>query len=369
MTTSEVLPMEAPRSKAAIVITIAVLLLVFAGIYTWRATRLSAANAGYAPPPTEVSVTTVKTETLPQSLNATGSFAAVREVMLAPEVPGRVVAIGFTAGQRVEAGVQIVHLFDAPERADHAAAVARARFVKIQFDRSKALQGTGAEPDELLAQREAEYNQALAAIQQIDARIAQKTIRAPFSGQIGIRKVNPGQYLNAGDAIATLTALDRLYINFTVPQQQLTQLHPGGAVTVSSDALPGRSFTARINAIEPVVGNDTRNVSVQAEMPNPDRLLRPGLYATVAVAQGARADAILVPLTAVQTSASGDSVYIVKDGKAALVPITTGAEIGGRTVIESGLHAGDVVVTSGQIKLQPGAPVKVASPASVPAKR
>jgi multidrug efflux system membrane fusion protein len=147
-----------------------------------------------------------------------------------------------------------------------------------------------------------------------------------------------------------------------VPQQQLTLLHAGGTVSVHSDAMPGRDFSARINAIEPMVGGDTRNVSVQAEMANPGFALRPGLYVTVAIDQPPRPNAILIPSTAVQTSASGDSVFVVRAGKAAVAPITTGSEVGDRTVIETGLAPGDMVITTGQIRLQPGAAVKVAAP-------
>ncbi len=356
------------RGRAPLVIAIIVLLVIFAGVYTWRATRLAAASTGYAPPPTEVSAIQIQAETLPQALNATGSLQAVREVMLAAESPGRVSNISFDAGQRVGQGVVLVRLYDGPERADRAAAVSRLQFAQIQYDRSKDLAPTGAEPRQLLQQREAELAQARAAIQQIDARIVQKSVRAPFAGQIGIRRVNLGQYLNAGDPVATLTALDQLYVNFTVPQQLLAQLRVGGSIAVRSDAVPGRDFSARINAIEPIVGGDTRNISVQATMPNPGGALRPGLYVTVGVAQQPRDNAILVPSTAIQTSASGDSVFLVKNGKAELVPVTTGAEVGERTVVENGLRFGDVVVATGQLRLQPGGAVKVAPP-SVPAGR
>lgn len=355
------------RGRAALPIAVLALALVFGSVFLWRGLRMASANTGYAPPPVEVSALTVNAETLPQSLTATASFQAVREVMLAPEVPGRVAAIRFEAGQEVGEGAVLVQLVDGPERADRAAAVSRLKFAQIQYDRSKELAPTGAEPRQLFQQREAELLQAQAAIQQIDARIAQKTVKAPFSGQIGIRRVNPGQYLNAGDAVGSLTALDRLYVNFTVPQQALSKLRIGGDVVVRTDAADGRTFTAQINAIEPVVGAETRNISVQAIMSNPGRALRPGVYATVDIEQPARSGAILVPSTAVQTSASGDSVFVVKGGKAAIVPVTVGQEVGDRTLIESGLKSGDVVITTGQLRLQPGGAVtvgKAAAPAA-----
>ena len=353
---------EQLRSRRALGVAIAALILAFGAVFFWKSARAATGGEAYAPPPVEVSTMTVGAESLPQALEATGTLQAVREVVLAPEVPGRVTAIRFEAGQHVGREATLLQLFDAPERADRAAALSRARFAEIQNQRSRELAPTGAEPRELLQQREAELAQARAAIQQLDARIEQKTVRAPFAGEIGIRRVNPGQYVNAGDPVATLTALDQLYVNFGVPQQELSKLHVGGTVSVHTDAAPGQTFTARINAIEPMVGNDTRNVSVQAVMPNPGRRLRPGLYATVNVTQQARPNAILVPTTAIQTSASGDSVFVVRDGKVALLPVTIGSEVGTRTLVEDGLKAGDVVVTTGQLRLQPGASVKVVPP-------
>ncbi|MFV3078110.1 efflux RND transporter periplasmic adaptor subunit [Niveispirillum fermenti] len=364
MSTTSSRPTDLPRRRIALLIVAVTLILVAGGLFTWRQARLAASAAGYAPPPVEVSAIHVEPETLPRALTAIGSLQAVQEVMLATEVPGRVVAIRFEAGQEIDASAPIIQLFDGPERADRAAAAARLKFAGIQHERSRSLAPTGAEPRQLLQQREAELAQAQAALQQIEARIAQKAVHAPFAGQIGIRRVNLGQYVNAGDPIATLTALDQLHVNFSVPQQHLSKLRMGGEVQVRSDAAPGLAFTARINAIDPVVAADTRNIAVQAIMQNPDRVLRPGLYATVDIVQPPRDGAILVPTTAIQTSASGDSVFVIKDGKALLVPVHTDGEVGERTVVESGLAAGSLVVTTGQLRLQPGAAVALAPAAT-----
>ncbi|SEH56369.1 efflux RND transporter periplasmic adaptor subunit [Magnetospirillum fulvum] len=353
------------RYRVPLVFATFILLAIFTGIYLWRGARLSTNAGGHAPPPVEVSAQTVQPETLPQSLEATGSLQAVREVTLAPEVAGRVVAIHFEAGSSVTAGTPLVQLYDAPDRADRAQAVARAQFARLQHERSVGLVPIGAEPKQLLQQREAELTQANAAIQGIDARIAQKAIRAPFAGLIGIRRVNLGQYVNAGDPLATLTALDPLYVNFTVPQQDLSKLRLGGDVTVRTDAYPDRLFPARINAIEPKVGQDTRNISVQATLANPHQILRPGLYVTAGIMQPMRPETILVPTTAVQTSASGDSVFVVRNGKAELLPVITGQRLGDRIVIETGLTPGDSVITSGQLRVQPGAAVRIAQPTVV----
>lgn len=351
---------ETVRQRIPLAVAIIILVLVFAGVFLWRGARQAASATDYAPPPVEVVAQSVRFEPLPQTIEASGSLQAVREVTLAPEAAGRVIAIRFESGSSVAAGTPLVQLFDAPERADRAAAASRVAFARIQYERSRELAPTGAEPRQTLQQREAELAQAQAAIQQIDARIVQKVIRAPFAGRIGIRRVNPGQYVNAGDPLATLTALDRLYVNFTVPQQALSKLMVGGAVTVRSDAYPDRSFSARINAIEPMIGQDTRNVSVQASLANPGLILRPGLYVTARIEQPTRAQAIVVPATAILTGASGDTVLVVRKGKAEVVRVVTGEHVGDRIVVETGLKPGDVIITGGQLRVQPGGPVTVA---------
>ncbi|WOU23038.1 efflux RND transporter periplasmic adaptor subunit [Pseudomonas aeruginosa] len=288
-------------------------------------------------------------------------------MLLAPDTSGRVTAINFEAGQFVKEGTVLVQLYDAPEQADRAAAAAKAEFAQLQLRRSQTLAPTGAEPRELLEQRKAEAAEAAAAVRQLDARIQQKAIRAPFSGQLGIRRINPGQYLNAGDAIATLTQLDPLYVNFTLPQQDLPKLTPGAPVQVTVDAAPGEIFNAKVSAIEPRIDGETRNVAVQALLPNAERLLRSGMYATVRLTLPATTDAIVLPLTAIQTSASGDSVVLVQGadaqgiGKAVAVPVVTGRRLGEEVVVTQGVKSGDIVVTAGQNRLPPGATVKIST--------
>lgn len=264
-------------------------------------------------------------------------------------------------------------MFDGPELADRRAAQAKAAFAGLQVARSQELAPTGAEPRETLEQRRADRDQAAAAVQQIDARLVQKQVRAPFAGILGIRQVNLGQYLNPGDAVATLTALDSLFVDFALPQQELSRLQPGATVIVTSDAWPGRRFTAKVNAIEPKIGADTRNVTVQALLGNGDRALRPGMYVTAALELPVQQGALLVPATAIQTSAQGDSIIVIRGsnarlgGKAEIVPVQTGRRVGNDVVVTSGLRAGDVIVTEGQLRVQPGAEVKVAG--AIPAKQ
>lgn len=352
-----------------IAFTIVGLVVVFGLLYAWRTARSTAVEHS-AMPPMPVSTIRAEARRVTEDLQAVGSLQAVHEVLLAPDTPGRVTAIHFNAGQMVKAGELLVQLYDAPEQADRAAAVAKADFAQLQLRRSQELAPTGAEPRELLEQRKADVAQSLAAVRQLDARIQQKSIRAPFSGQIGIRRINSGQYLNAGDAIATLTQFDALYVNFTLPQQDLPRLKPGAPVQVTVDAAPGRVFTGKVSTIEPRIDGETRNVAVQALLPNDDRLLKSGMYATARLALPTTTSAIVLPLTAIQTSASGDSVVLVQDanaqglGKAVAVPVVTGRRLGDDVLVTQGVKPGDIVVMAGQNRLPPGAMVKIDAPAA-----
>lgn len=343
------------------------LVVVFGLLYAWRTAR-SGGVEHPAMPPMPVSTIRAEPRGVAEVLQAVGSLQAVREVLLAPDTSGRVTAIHFEAGQAVKEGALLLQLYDAPEQADRAAAAARAEFTELQLKRSQELAPTGAEPRELLEQRQAEAAQAAAAARQLDARIQQKSLRAPFSGQLGIRRVNAGQYLNAGDVIATLTQLDPLYVNFTLPQQDLPRLTPGAPVQVTVDAAPGRVFTGRISSIEPRINGETRNVVVQALLSNADRQLKSGMYATARLALPATTSAIVLPQTAIQTSAAGDSVVLVQDadaqgiGKAVAVPVVTGRRLGEDVLVTQGVKPGDIVVMAGQNRLPPGATVKINAP-------
>jgi multidrug efflux system membrane fusion protein len=358
----EVAPPRRPVRQTVIVVIAVV--GIFLLLFLWRSWR-NAAPPPAAPPPTGVVATVVSPTNVPSALEAVGSLRAVREVMLAPEVAGRVTTIRFAPGQYVGAGTTLVQLNDGPERADRTAAAAKARFADLQLLRTRQLVPTGAESREMLQQRQAERDQAIAAVSQLDARLAQKRIAAPFGGQIGVRRINLGQYLNAGDTIASLTSLDQLFVDFTVPQQDLGKLTVGSEVRVTSDAWPNRAFTARLTTIEPRIAEDSRNVWVQATLANPDRALRPGMYVNAAVSLPPIPGALVVPATAIMTSAQGDSVVVIRGGnartagKAAMVSVTTGRRFGNSVVVAKGLKPGDVVVTEGQLRVQPGAEVKV----------
>jgi multidrug efflux system membrane fusion protein len=208
-----------------------------------------------------------------------------------------------------------------------------------------------------------------AQIAKTEAIIAQKLVRAPFGGKLGVRQVEVGQFLNAGAPIVTLTDLSHLYINFTLPSQQLSLIKLGQKVEVTADAFPGRVFTAEIATIEPQIRAETRTITVQATMANPDEALMPGMFVNAAVVLPPQPNQVIVPETAVDYTLYGDSVYTIREegqdsgGKPVLkahrTPVTTGARWEGKVAILSGLNPGDRIVGAGQVKLQDGAQVIV----------
>lgn len=355
----------------SILIVVILLGLLFAGLFYWRQMRVGE-QQGWAQTATAVTAMVVQPQDVPTSLEAVGALRAVNEVTLAPEVGGRVVAIHFEAGETVKSDALLVELFDAPERADLEAAKATLNLAKTQLERSERLVNTGAGSQERLDQRRAERDQAAATIEQLNARLRQKQIRAPFAGQLGIRQIDLGQYLTAGEPVATLTALDRLFVEFSLPQQNLQELRTGTSVEVTSDAWPDQSFSAKIYAIEPQISEDTRNVRAQAVLDNPDGALLPGMYVTVSLVLPPTEDALVVPATALMTSAQGNSVVVIRGdkakegGTAEIVPVVSDRRIGNTVVIGRGLSPGDVVVTEGQLRVQPGATLDVTNLISGP---
>lgn len=352
------------RTIAISALAVFITVLIFAALYGWRLWR----QAGSGPSPwPAVAVTAMQlapTE-VPASIETIGSLRAVREVSLAPETAGRVVSIGFETSEQVKAGSLLVQLYDAPERADLGAAKARADLADAQLARANRLISSGAESRETLDQRIAERDQALAAVRQLEARIEQKQIRAPFAGQLGIRRIDLGQYLNPGDVIATLTDTRQLYVDFNVPQQQLRWLETGRTVRITSDTWAEREFVATVDAIEPRISADTRNVEVRALLSNDGNALRPGMFVNAKLELPTEPNRLVVPATAIQTTAAGDSVLVVRGpeatthGNVEYVRVTTGRRLGNRVIVNDGLEAGDIIITEGQLRVPPGAQVQV----------
>ena len=322
------------------------------------------------PPPTAVSIATAKSETIPNLLTAVGDLAAVHQVNVTSDVNGRITEIHFTAGASVKEGTPLVQLFDGPEQGDLANFKAQQRVAQISLDRAKQLAERQVGPQATVDTAQAAYDQASAGIAKTEAIISQKLVRAPFSGELGVRKVEVGQYLTAGTQIVSLTDLSVLYANFTVTEKDSAQLKVGQIVRIAVDAYPGRTFEGKITTIEPQIATETRNIRVQATMQNPDKILKPGMFATTTVVLPDKPPVITVPETAVDYTLYGDSVYLLtekkeEDGKTKLTVtrtfVQTGNRIEGRAEILKGLKDGDRVVAVGQLKLQSGSAVTISN--------
>jgi membrane fusion protein, multidrug efflux system len=324
--------------------------------------------ASFAPPPEAVTTITAVQEQWPETLSAIGSVAAVQGVTVSADLPGTVERIAFDAGRSVREGEVLALLDTRQEQAQLAAAEAQKELARLSFDRMQGLL------NENVVSR-AEFDRATADLRQTDARVGEiratidrKTIRAPFSGILGIRRVNLGQYLSAGDALVTLQSLNPIYVNFGVPQQSMAQVRAGRTVRVTVNDLAGVEFTGRVTAIDSVVDESTRNVQAQATLANPDGRLRPGMFVQAEVVVGATATRVSLPASAISYAPFGDSVFVVTElqdpsGKkyrgVRQQFVKVGGARGDQISILSGVKPGDEVVTSGVFKLRNGAAVQI----------
>lgn len=326
--------------------------------------------ANNKPPPTAVSAAEAKSEVVPNLLTAVGSLVAVHQVDVSADVNGRVTEIKFEPGAHVEAGTPLVQLFDAPDQGDLANYKAQATVAQLSLDRAKQLASRQFGPQATVDSAQAAYDQALAGIAKTEALISQKLVRAPFSGDLGVRKVEVGQYLTAGTAIVSLTDLSELWANFTVTEKDSANLKVGQVVRLKVDAYPGRTFDGKITTIEPQIATDTRNIRVQATIANPEKILKPGMFVSTTVVMPDKPAVITVPETAVDYTLYGDSVFVItekkgEDGKTSLNAVRTfvqtGNRVDGRVEIIKGVKVGDKVVAVGQLKLQSGAAVAIST--------
>jgi multidrug efflux system membrane fusion protein len=341
----------------------------------WRAGFIKNIFANNKPPPATITVAEAKSEVIPNLMIAVGDLAAVHQVNVTCDVSGRITDILFTAGSTVKAGNPLVQLFDGPEQGDLASYKAQATGAQLALDRAKQLAARQFGPQATADAAQATYDQAVAGIAKTQAIISQKLVRAPFDGELGVRHVEVGQFLTAGTQIVTLTDLSTLYANFTVTEKGSAALQVGQTVRVAVDAYPGRTFEGKINAIEPQIATDTRNIRVQATFDNPDHILKPGMFTTTTVVLPDKPPVVTVPETAVDYTLYGDSVFLITekkadDGKTSLTAVRTfvrtGSRINGRVEILSGLKPGDRVVAVGQLKLQSGAAVAISTDPAPP---
>jgi len=350
---------------------LAVVIVVVAGLGFFKYRQIQTAIAmgsSFAPPPSAVTTVVAKRDTWPSTLNVIGTAAAIQGVTVSADLPGAVAKINFESGQSVHAGDVLVELDTREERAQLAAAESDSDLAKINYDRDQQLVKEGVVARMQSDNSSAQQKSTDAKVGEIKATIARKTIRAPFSGILGIRQINLGQYLAAGQAIVSLQALNPIYVNFGIPQQQAPHVHVGSRLQLTSDDLPGMKFAGRVNAVDSVVNETTRNLQVQATLRNPEGRLRPGMFVQVQLGLGASQDVIPLPASAINYAPYGDSVFVVTDmkdpkGKSYLgvrqqfvkVQGSRGDQVG----VVSGVNPGEQVVSSGVFKLRNGAAVQV----------
>lgn len=319
-----------------------------------------------------VTVSTIKAEeSLWQpTMTAVGSLRARVGVNVTTELAGMVQTIYFTPGTAAKKGDVLVQLNAGTELGQLQSLQAQVELAKITYQRDKAQYAARAVSKQTVDTDEWNLKNLQAQVAQQAATVDKKTLRAPFSGQLGINNVNPGQYLNVGDTVTTLQALDPIYADFYLPQQALAQLKMGQKVKVVTDTFPDKTFAGDITTIQPLVDSNTRNVEVEATLPNPDFQLKPGMFVHVTVNVESTRKYITLPQSAVSFNPYGDIVYVVKDmgekdkdNKPVLIVnqifVTVGDTRGDQIAILKGIKAGDIVVTSGQLKLKNGSQIVV----------
>lgn len=311
------------------------------------------------PPPTPVEAVPVKVGSVARTVTAVGSLLSNESVVVRPEVAGRVSEIAFQEGLRVAKGAVLIRLDDSIARATLAQAQASIAFSRAELARADELfrQKTG--PARNREQAAAKLQADEAAVQLAKAQLEKLTLTAPFDGVLGLRKVSVGDMVTAGKDIVNLEAIDTLKLDFRVPELYLPTVKVGQTLKVSVDAFAGRGFDGQVYAIDPLVDVNGRAVVIRARVANPDGVLRPGLFARVALTLDVQPNAVLVPEQAIVAFGNKQFVFKVVDGKVAQAPVTLGERRNAEVEITKGLAPGDVVVTAGQLKIRDGAPVVV----------
>jgi membrane fusion protein (multidrug efflux system) len=352
---------------------------VLGGVKFKQFQAAAAQAASFQPLPEAVTTVTAAESSWPATLQAIGSVAAVQGVIVSADLPGLVAELSFDSGRTVRAGEVLARLDTRQERAQLAAAQAQLELTRLNLGRAQGLAEQG-----IIAQADydravAEHRQAEARVGEIRATIERKQIRAPFSGLLGIRQANLGQYLNGGDPVVPLQSLDPIYVNFSVPQQEAARLRVGSEVQV--DAEGAGQFLGRVSAVDSVVDEATRNVQVQASFRNPESRLRPGMFVKTQVALGASTSVVALPASAISYAPYGDSVFVVEEMEgprgesyrgARQQFVKLGGARGDQIAVLSGLKPGEEVVSSGVFKLRNGASVRVdneVQPGNDPAPR
>lgn len=342
------------------------------GLWQFREQVRQAANASRGGgPPAGVAVPVlaepVSVERVAEEVTAIGTLRANESVDLRPEVAGRVAEIAFAEGTVVTAGTVLVRLDDSIPRAELAQAEAELDLAQATARRAQDLYARGAGSAASRDQAVAALRTATAAVELARARVEKYRLVAPFDGMVGLRHVSPGAFVDVGTGIVNLVSIDPIKLDFRVPEVFLARVREGQRITVEVDAFPGRSFAGQIIAIEPAIDPAGRSIAIRASLPNRDGILRPGLFARVTLTLREEPEAVMVPEAAIVPFGGRLLVMKVVDGKAQPQPVTLGLRRQGKVQVSQGLAPGDVVVTAGQMKLQPGAAVAVLPPEAAPA--
>jgi membrane fusion protein (multidrug efflux system) len=347
------------------VIGLAIVVVVLIAVKALQIGAMIDQGKKFVQPSETVTAAVVQADSWATALTAVGTLNAVQGVTLAADLAGKVVEIAFEAGTPVKQGDILLRQDTSSEKAQLPGALAQVEYSRTNLERMTQLLAKNlistSERDTAVAAAE----QAQAQAETIRAAIDKKTIRAPFSGHLGIRQVNLGQMLREGDPIVTLQTLDPIYVDFSLPQQQLQLARPGLTVQVTTDALPGETLQGRITAINPLVDAQTRQVSVQATVANRGNKLRPGMFVNVAVGLADRQKVLAIPATAVLYAPYGDSVFIIEEGadkKGKVLRqqfVRLGAKLGDLVAVTKGVKEGETVVSTGVFKLRNGQSVVI----------
>jgi len=352
------------RKRLIIVLVSAgALLAVLVGFNIFKARVVAQIRLKNASPPQTVTTATVAMSDWQPEITAVGSLRAVRGVDVTTEVTGLVRALYFKSGDQAQAGEVLVQLNADSDIAQLHALEAAAELSQTVYSRDQVQYEAEAISKAQLDADAADLKSKRAQAASQAALVAKKTLRAPFAGRLGITTVNPGQYLNAGDKVVTLQAIDPIYVDFKLPQQQLARVATGQTVSLSTDAYPGTVFTGKINAVDPRVDASTRNFQAEATVSNADHRLLPGMFTRVSVAAGSVAHYLTLPQTAITYNPYGTTVFVAQRKGESLVAqqvfVNLGPTRGDQVAILKGIEQGDTVVTTGQLKLINGTPLKV----------
>lgn len=348
-----------------LLLTLALLAVIFGGIFGWKyyQTQQILAKISQPRPPATISSTIVTAEKWRPTLKAVGSLVAAQGVFVNNEVPGQVREILFESGKPIKAGEVLLKLEDGSDRAELEGLIAERRLAELQFERTSTLFDKRTVSRAKYDEAQAKQESAQARVVAQEALIKKKVIRAPFEGQLGIRRVDLGQYLAPGSNIVQLQQIDPIYADYSLPERYYDRISRRQKVELTVQAYPGRRFSGRIAAMNPGIEPGTRSIRVRAKLDNPDGSLRPGMFAHIETPLPERDNVLTVPRTAVTYNPYGDAVFVINERNEQLVAerrtIRTGEVRGKRVEVSEGLEVGERVVGAGHVKLRNGQVVQI----------